>query len=806
MIVRKLEELHEGAIGVRGRFTGYGPKDKNGEVKKEATEDKIHIDWEEHFSGKKFYGLSPVKIFQNGTGRKGSCRWVAWDIDVEEDPEKFCRIVYRINNEFFCYRTSSSRWHIYHYLNDWTDVDECRKIAQTYEDKFIKIWKKGVDKGKSLPKGYTIDEFKPGSWLFQPYSKHPELKNNNLCSYSPSGKPLTKEQTEFAIAVRKHPILRAMVGAESGEGGREKYLFMAKMVIENNNLDLTPYEVNKHFHEPLEEPYLTKEINKHDRKDYKGEFNKKYLEEHTETYLKALNGYWRKDLKGVGVLDGFTDPEQEEKIKEFLQNVIYIKKDNLWYDKSTGQEYDQKAIQVTYGNIFNGRIADVLKSFVACEGAQLVEQSVYRPDLFKTIEDPIVKDEKGLLQLNTYRPSNVEAKEDKEHIENFKTLIEKLTENEGFGTNAKGKRISIYDYLLDHLSMPFQQPGNKVRSAILLYSEHYQVGKNTFFSIVQQALSKDNCLVITPTEAIDKNKGFLEHQLVLIDEIKLDGKYQEKISTLNTMKPMMTNEDHRIRPLFHNWKDIYSTCFFMLFTNHKDAMAFDTNEARYTVIDIGKTRDEMGGDDFFNNFWTPEGKLVPGLVEAVKWFLTNRKISDNFNPKSVSLKTDFLEVMSKEGGHPLLKEIEPLFRERATPFHQTVISIQEAFDWLKKNKRITGRINDFADVLKKLGCERVGEIKHKRTGRKPIVWLLRNFDFFCDKTMSSMINEYWFPSDMTDESKVAWNLSSGDVSIIEGKLKEIEAYEEFHEDKPKEDPEVDYEDIRRARKRALGDY
>jgi len=162
--------------------------------------------------------------------------------------------------------------------------------------------------------------------------------------------------------------------------------------------------------------------------------------------------------------------------------------------------------------------------------------------------------------------------------------------------------------------------------------------------------------------------------------------------------------------------------------------------------------------------------------------------------------------MSKEGGHPLLKEIEPLFRERATPFHQTVISIQEAFDWLKKNKRITGRINDFADVLKKLGCERVGEIKHKRTGRKPIVWLLRNFDFFCDKKMTQMINEYWFPSDMTDESKVAWNLSSGDVSIIEGKLKEIEAYEEFHEDKPKEDPEVDYEDIRRARKRALGDY
>lgn len=806
MIVKKLEELHEGAIGERGMFTHY-----NDNGKKEATYQRLPFDWEAHLKGEKYLGLSPVKITQNGTGRKGVCRWIAWDLDVEATPEDFCRIVFKINTEFFCYKTSSDRWHIYHYLDEWTDVEECKKIALKYESKWKKIWKKGVDTSHSLPKGYTINEFKPGGWLFQPYCPHKELKNNELCSYSPSGKPLSKEQTEFAIAVRKYPILRSLVGAESGEGGREKFLFIAKMVIEHNNLDLTPYDINKYFNEPYKEPSLTKEINKHDRKDYKGEFNKVYLESHTETYLKAINGYWRRELKGVGVLDGFTDPEQEEKIKEFLDNVIYIKNDDKWYDKSTGKEYTQNAIQVTYGHIFGGKRSDVLTKFVACEGAQLVEQSVYRPDLFKSIDDPIVKDENGLLQLNTYRPGTVEmtppsTPEIKEHIDNFKELIEKLTEHEGTGVNAKGKEINLYDYTLDHLSMPFQQPGNKVRSAILFHSEEFQVGKNTFFTVVQQALSKDNCLVITPEEAIDRAKGFLEHQLVLIDEIKLDSDYKKNISTLNTMKPMMTNEDHRIRPLFHNWKDIYSTCFFMLFTNHKDAMAFTLTEARYTVIDINKTREQMGGDDFFKKFWTPDGKLVPGLVEAVKWFLMMRPISSDFNPKSISLKTNFLEVMSKEGGKPLLREIEPLFKERATPFHQTVISIQDAFDWLKSNKKITGRINDLADVLKKLGCERVGEVKHKRTGRKPTMWLLRNFDFFCDKSMSSICNEYWFPTDMSDQGKIAWNLSSGDISIIEGKLKEIEGYEEFHEVKPDEDPEEDYQTIRRNREINKGDY
>jgi len=421
--------------------------------------------------------------------------------------------------------------------------------------------------------------------------------------------------------------------------------------------------------------------------------------------------------------------------------------------------------------------------------------------LFKTIEDPIVKDEKGLLQLNTYRPSDIKAIKIDTHIENFKELIKRLTENEGTGTDSKGGEVDLFEYVLDHLSMPFQQPGNKIKKAVLFHSKEFQVGKNTFFSIVQEGLGKDNCAVIDPIEAIDKARGFLEHQLVLIDEIKLDGDWHKKISTLNVMKPLMTNTDFRMRPLFHNWKFIYSTCNFMMFTNHSDALAVNVNEARYTIIDINKTRDQMGGDEFFSLFWTPEGHLVDGLVEAVKWFLTNRKISNDFNPKSISLKTNFLEVMSEEGGHPLLKDIKPLFNERATPFHQSVIAIQEAFDWLKNNKKIPGRINDLADVLTKLGCERVGEVKHKRTGRKPTMWILRNHDFFCDKSMSSICNEYWMP---TDEGTLGpiWNMSSGDISMVNNNLKELDAYEEFLEVSPGEDPEEDFETIRRARKRS----
>ena len=202
----------------------------------------------------------------------------------------------------------------------------------------------------------------------------------------------------------------------------------------------------------------------------------------------------------------------------------------------------------------------------------------------------------------------------------------------------------------------------------------------------------------------------------------------------------------------------------------------------------------MGGDEFFQQIWTPEGQIQGTIVNVVKHYLTNREISSNFNPKSIALKTDFLQVMSEEGGHPILKEIKPLVQERAKPFHQSVICISEAFEYLRKEKGIKGRINDLAEAFRELQFERVGEVKHKRTGRKPTLWLRDSFDFFCDKSMSSICNLYWMPMNIEE-----WNLSNGDVGIIQNAMKDLETYQDFIEGTPEEDPEEDFETIRRER-------
>jgi len=422
---------------------------------------------------------------------------------------------------------------------------------------------------------------------------------------------------------------------------------------------------------------------------------------------------------------------------------------------------------------------------------------VYRPDLYKSNDDPIVIDEQNLKQLNTYRPGGSEpmeadTPEKQKELQMFKDLVRKLTKHEKVGTNAQGEEIDLYNYVLDHLSMPFQRRGEKVRSAIIMHSEFNQLGKSTLFETVERGLGEDNCTVITPENAVRREKAFLPHQLVLIDELLIDGDYKKRISVLNVLKPLMASEKHDCRPLFKESRQIYSTCGFMCFTNHKDAVAIKEYDARYTCIDVNKNREQMGGDKFFLPYW--KALKTGTLVNVAKHFLINRTISANFDPAGISLDTKFRKAMSEHGGHPLFPAVKQLYIEGDTPFNRSVISISETWDYLRIEKRLKGSLNELADSLQKLRCKRLRECKHKLSKKAPILYLTKNFEFFEGEggmSNAEIANNYWLPIECGAMSTGSekYNLSSGDISLIRDKLKELDAYEELMT-KETEDPNI----------------
>ena len=110
---------------------------------------------------------------------------------------------------------------------------------------------------------------------------------------------LLKDRLNIVLPGENIHLIRSLVGATEGQGGREKFLFMAQQVIEAYNLDLTPEQVNDQFTNSYDYNEAKKYIDRHNKKDYVNEFNKEYLLEHYETYLEAVNGFWRSRLKLV---------------------------------------------------------------------------------------------------------------------------------------------------------------------------------------------------------------------------------------------------------------------------------------------------------------------------------------------------------------------------------------------------------------------------------------------------------------------------------------------------------------------------
>jgi len=229
-------------------------------------------------------------------------------------------------------------------------------------------------------------------------------------------------------------------------------------------------------------------------------------------------------------------------------------------------------------------------------------------------------------------------------------------------------------------------------------------------------------------------------------------------------------------------------------------VSFD--EARYTAIDVAKDRDEMGGDDFFQPMWNwmkyPDD--YPNTFHnVVKGFLSTRKFTPGFDAAGKSLKTNFLKVMAESGGHPLYTEVKTLLHQREEPFDQSVISLNQAWIYMKKEYSIKGKLNDFADILIELGADRVGECKHNRSRKHPMMFIIRNHDYFADKTKSQIVNECWKPiGTINDNSE--WNMTVGDMIIINKRFDEIEEHDDHHNHKyDKEQSETPWIEIKRKR-------
>ena len=414
---------------------------------------------------------------------------------------------------------------------------------------------------------------------------------------------------------------------------------------------------------------------------------------------------------------------------DLLKNCIYIKQRDKFFDLTTNEEYKKEAIDFTYARLFNKKTPS---TFIKNNPKRIaVEEWIYDPENYKEDKKLITQDDK--LYLNSYEPSSLDAEEG--NIDLWEKLLDHYFNDQ----------MKYREHFLDWLAFQIQNPGVKIRHALILVSTQYQVGKGSMWRAIKQMFGNHNAKEIDVGQALDKSKGFLTNsQLVLIDEMQSAGKFDEKMKLLNDLKRIITEDHISSRALYIDYKIIKSCTNYLLFTNHVNALSLPNNEVRYWVYVSERAR---MNDQFYADY---HSWLDDGGAKAILYSLKYRDISDSFNPKGIAPDTPYREQMTKGGEHPLTQIIRAMFEEYQYPFSekQIIIGSMELYKVLQDQRTLgRARINDVAKALEQIGGRALGQCRIKLAGKimKPSLYLIRNQDQYIGRPPQELADQLYFP-------------------------------------------------------------
>lgn len=509
-----------------------------------------------------------------------------------------------------------------------------------------------------------------------------------------------------------------------------------KKFWQDNDLDITRKGIIKAIKEKQEHPnggtfdnwitlYVAKAVSDMESDDdilYQLDTVASYSDKASKPY------YFENKIKNCRKTFGIEDPDIIK--QKIIDNVVYIKQKDKYFDITTNDEYKKEAIDFTYARYFKKQSCT---QFIKKDpNRQVVEDWIYDPKQYEKGKKII--DVKGKKYLNAYEPNDLEPEQ------GDTKLLHKLLDHY-FNGQDKYK-----NQFLDWWAFQIQKPGEKIRYAMILHSTFFQVGKGSIWRAMKLTMGSHNAKEIDVGQAIDKSKGYLTNsQLVLIDEMQSAGDFNEKMKLLNHLKRIITEDSISSRALFIDYKIVQSCTNYILFTNHKDALSLPPNEVRYWVFMSDR---ERMPDSFYKEYhkW-----LDDGGAKAILFELKNRKIAEDFNPKGIAPFTPFNKEMSSAGAHPLSKTLKALFDEQQRPFEEEIeiVSSMQVFEYLKAHRLLgRSRINDVKTALEFIGGRYIGQVRVKQRIDnqdkiiKPTLYIIRNHPNYDGKQGQEIADHY----------------------------------------------------------------
>jgi len=399
---------------------------------------------------------------------------------------------------------------------------------------------------------------------------------------------------------------------------------------------------------------------------------------------------------------------------EFVKRIAYMMKEKKYYDLEDKEMYDGEAIDIKYARNFPNYTP--LKFWKMHKDRKVCVNFAYKPG----DQNRFVSVSKKLM-INVYEKHDLQP-DPKAETDLFDALVEQIIPHD-----------ECRKHFLDWYAFPLQNPGVKIRHAIIMQSDEFQLGKGSLFDLHRDMLGHHNTNKIDLQQAINRERNFLvDKQTVLIDEAKASGSWTEKAMFINTLKTLITEGTAGIRQLYKGYMEQDTCTNYWINTNYRDAFPLPYNEVRYWVYFSEAKRNENLLREFHQE------RLHGDLAAGVMAQLLDRDLS-KFDPLGVAPHTTYREEMSKLADRPLNDFIKEQFQQGVQPFNRDMVTTVELFDYLKAERRIkVTRERDVAAALKLIGGIRKRGCPVDGVGDNVNIWVIRNHEKYKNHTAKEL--------------------------------------------------------------------
>lgn len=352
-------------------------------------------------------------------------------------------------------------------------------------------------------------------------------------------------------------------------------------------------------------------------------------------------------LKGMGVKLSHTDITKE--VKKVLaedarahtpnppwaSSIAFLTAPNLFYRYVDNRKMRGEVVDLIYKSPDPEKAAR--EYLVHVVGIPVVENLRYDPAESKRV---IVMN--NVPYINTYR---------KTYCRPDATMLMEATELWiEHGKNLYGDPYWIT--MTDWAAYLVQNPGKKIRWTPLCQSGP-GAGKGLHAYQLTLCLGSTNVQRLAAEHILDgAHTGWaFGFQLTVVDEV-YPGAGERRDKAMNRLKPLISDDEISIRPIYEPVQQVPNNTNYILFTNHHGAVSVHDDDRRYFYIvsPLQTKADVLAlGADYFDRMYSESKRLAPGL----RAFLESWPISANFAPEGRAPITPFFSQLVRQSASPL---------------------------------------------------------------------------------------------------------------------------------------------------------